>query len=162
MKVNNNTAQHYPYMVIGGLLLVLILSFLTGCAHQNSGIRYYEPVTKVNKDGNRYQKQELVASIATDMPGVTSLTVGRLHVEWIGEAMLTEEAVYDRKGNFITKLSQRYLPGFYPSHTIRAQGEATARVVDSSAAGVTGAVISTGGAAAAGTLPGAISSVFAP
>jgi len=141
--------------------LIILTGFLGGCAHQNSGIRYYEIVNKETSEGRKYQSTALIASIATDMPGVKSLSVGRLNIEWTDKIMQIEEAIYDRKGNFITKLSQKYLAGMYPSHTIRAEGEATSRVVDATAGGVTGAVISTGGAAAVGALPGAVSTLFA-
>jgi hypothetical protein len=146
-------------MKMSGWVVVVVL-LVSGCAHQNSGIRYYEPVQKVDRNGNTYTKNEIVASIATDMPGVESVEVGKLAIKFSGEAMQTEEAVYDRKGNFVTKLTQRYLPGIYPSHTIKAQGEATARVTDAAAAGVTGAVLSGGGAAVAGGVPGALGAAF--
>lgn len=161
MNLSDSAKAKLILLAVGAVMLAVAV-LLGGCAHQNSGIRIYEPVTKVSKTGAIYQKTEIVASIATDMPGLKSLRYGKFYAEWSGEAMQTEEAVYDRKGNFIAKLSQRYLPGLYPSHTIRAQGEATARVVDSAAAGVTGGLLSAGAMATGAGIPGAVAGAFAP
>jgi len=132
-------------------ILLFLAVALSACAHQNSGIRVYEPVTRVDKSGHTYQKSELVASVATDMPGLSKLTVGKLEATFSGQTMQVQEAIYDRKGNYVCTLNQVYLPGVYPSHTIKAQGEATARIFDAGAAGVTGAILSSTGVAAVGS-----------
>ena len=134
--------------------LAIVLSAavsLSGCAHQNSGIRYYEPIAAVDKAGHVYQRNALVASVATDMPGLTELRIGKLSATFSAQTMQVEDAIYDRKGNYVATTHSVYLPGVYPSHTIKAQGEATAKIFDATAAGVTGGILAGAGVSAAGS-----------
>ena len=132
-------------------LALLLIAPLSGCGvFQTAGIKYYEPVVKVDKYGNRYQKHELVANINTDLPGVTSIDVGKLHIKFSDRVMTCQEAVYDRKGNYVATLNQTYLSGAYPSHNVTAQGAAGAKLFDSGAAGATGILATVIGTVATG------------
>ncbi len=124
-------------------LLLLFIVLLTGCA--TSGIRYYEPVTRVDKAGNQYQRNELVAAVETDMPGLSQLRIGKLEATFSGQTMQCQEAVYDRKGNYVAPLNQTYLPGMYSSHTIDAKGKAYREIINSTGAAGTGILATLGG-----------------
>ena len=122
------------------LSLVLCL-LLGGCS---SGLRYYEPVSRVDKAGRTYQHNEIVADIQCDAPGLTSLNVGKLSMTFSGETMTIQEAVYNRAGNWVATLTHQLLPGLYPSRTIAAKGVANSHTLDSAGATGTGIISSVG------------------
>jgi hypothetical protein len=125
---------------------------LTGCAHVNSGIRYYEPLVTVDKKGVSHTNMRLKASLAVDMPGLQTLTIGDIRLDFNSRPITSSEAIYDRRGNFVEVMPTSYLPGLYPSHTIESQGVATAKIIDSAAAAATGTLLSIGGGIASGGL----------
>jgi hypothetical protein len=130
------------------ILQLLAFSLLSACG--TSGIRYYEPVTRVDKAGHRYQKNELVAAIETDLPGLSELTVGKLSLKFSDKVMQIQEAAFDKKGNYVATLNQSLPAGMYASRAIDAKGRAMKKIIDSSASGVTGAAAMIGGAAVTG------------
>jgi hypothetical protein len=130
------------------ILQLSALIFLCACG--TSGIRYYEPVTRVDKAGHKYQKNELVAAIETDLPGLSELTVGKLSLKFSDKVMTIQDAAFDKKGNYVATLNQSLPAGMYASRTIEAKGRAMKKIIDSSAAGVTGAAVMIGGAAVTG------------
>lgn len=128
--------------------MLLGLTFFSGCT--NSGIRYYEPVTRVDKTGHIYQKNELVAAVETDMPGLKELKIGKLTATFSDKVMQIQEAAFDKKGVYVATLNQSFPAGMYASRTIEAKGRAMKKTIDSTAAGVSGAAGMIGGAAVTG------------
>lgn len=122
-------------------LLILALA-LVGCA--SSGIRYYEPVKRVDKAGHEYQRNELVASVETDMPGLQELKIGKLKATFTAQTMTAQDAVYNRAGNYVATLTNTLPSGIYPSRTVGAKGVALSRTLDSAGAAATGTITSVG------------------
>jgi hypothetical protein len=139
------------------LCILIAIALLPACAHQNAGIRVYEPATETKADGSQRAVSRLVASISGDMPGLKDLTVGRVAMSFHTSVQgVEEEPVLNREGQLVAVRRTPILAGFFSSRTIAAQGKANRDTIDGVAAGVTGAVLSTGGAAFTGGVPGAL------
>ena len=126
----------------------LLCLLLAGCA--TSGIRYYEPVTRVDRNGHLYQKSELVAAVETDMPGLTRLDIGKFHAKFTPTTMIVQDAVYDRSGTYVATLTSTLPQGMYPSRTISAKGVAMSHAIDSAASAATGTITAIGGSLVTG------------
>lgn len=122
--------------------LMGVMGLMAGCA--TSGIRYYEPVTRVDRAGHAYQKAELVAAVETDMPGLARLDIGKFHAVFTPTTMVAQDAVFNRAGNYVATLQSTVPQGMYPSRTISAKGVAMQHAIDSAGAAATGTITSIG------------------
>ena len=136
-------------------LFVILCLLLGGCAFNNAGIRHYELVTSTDAKGNKTEHMALADTISADLPGLKTLAVGRIKLEFSTDPVETVEPVFDNKGSFVHAITVKRLPGFYTSPSIKAQSVANKSFIDGIFSGITGAATSigalfvTGGAAKA-------------
>ena len=119
---------------------------LTSCAYQNAGIKCYERVNCVDKNGNKYQKMALKTALSADLPGISTMELNGVRLSFNPGTTTTQTPVYNRKGEVTNVITSSFPNGFYTSNVINAQGNAFAKTVDSGAAAATGILLSIGGA----------------
>ena len=126
-------------------LFFILCLLLGGCAFDNAGIRHYERVTSTDAKGNKTERMALADTISADHPGLRMLAVGRLKMEFGGDSFETAQPVFDAKGNLVSTVNVKSLPGLYTSPVIKAQGVANRSFIDGLGACFTGIASTVGG-----------------
>ena len=127
------------------LFAFLFLLFLSGCAYNNAGIRHYERVTSTDAKGNKTTKMMLADAISADLPGLSTLDVGRIKLTFNPDSYEVTEPVYDAKGVYLQTVTMKKLAGVYVSPVLAAQGNANRSFIDGLGAFFTGIASTIGG-----------------
>lgn len=126
------------------LFAIAACLFLNSCAHMDAGIREYTTNTVDNGDGTSTVKSTLARSISADMPGLTKLkSPSGLELTFSDQVQEEQIPIYDKDKNFLTTITRKTLPGFYPSKTILASGEKSRAIIKEGGATATGVILST-------------------
>lgn len=139
------------------ILATIAMVVLTGCAGSDvlsPGIYVYEPgvSTSTGKDGVVKSKDVSVKvlRITSDLAGVESVNYKDLSIKF-GKPTVSQYAIYNKKGDYVGVVTKTDVPGVYNSTVIASTGEATKKIIDSFASGITGAILSFGGPIALGS-----------
>ena len=139
-------------LALGSLFLI----FLPGCAFNNAGIRHYERVTSTDAKGKATQRMALADVISADLPGLKTLEVGRLKLEFSADPYDTVDPVFDTKGAFVQAVPVKRLPGICASPLVKTQGAANRSFLDGMFSGITGTASSIGALLVTGGLSKAL------
>jgi hypothetical protein len=133
------------------LLAIILAAGLVGCGHNQHGIRVYTPVTSAGADGSSKGGTALLISINGDIPGLSEVPtpMGPIRIDTTVQGQ-GSRVVLNKKGEVVGTETYPVLAGLNTSEVTRAQGEADKSRIKEAAAGVTGAALSLGAAAAAG------------